>query len=100
MRFHTLIAFSVISTSTMAADPKPGMLTSEEFAAGWVSLFDGETTFGWTGGGSAVVKDGKWTIGLEKSTVLIPTARLGESWELEIQATGGRLYFGDQLITI
>ncbi len=39
-----------------AADKKPNALTPQEIADGWILLFDGESTFGWTG--KAEAKDG------------------------------------------
>ncbi len=34
--------------SDVAAEPAPNQLSTEQIAAGWISLFDGETLFGWT----------------------------------------------------
>ena len=48
---HLLINLCFVCTtawSQSAAVPlNPGQLTSEELGAGWISLFDGETLFGW-----------------------------------------------------
>jgi hypothetical protein len=40
-----------------ADEPKPHTLTPQEVADGWILLFDGETTFGWTS-----PNESKWTI--------------------------------------
>src|SRR5258708_561120 len=40
-----------------AEEAKPNTLTPKEIEEGWILLFDGETTFGWTG--KAI---DKWTI--------------------------------------
>src|SRR5689334_8567305 len=45
-------------TFTSPGSPKPEYghgLSAEEASAGWIALFDGATTFGWTG--AAVEKD-------------------------------------------
>lgn len=55
-----LLAFCSLSC-TMNADEKPIVghgLTPEQVAEGWVSLYDGETTFGWTTE-NVEVKDGR-----------------------------------------
>ena len=48
----------LLATSGVRADEKakPSLLSEKEIADGWLLLFDGETTFGWTG--KAEVKDG------------------------------------------
>lgn len=48
----------LLPTSGVRADEnaKPALLSEKEIADGWLLLFDGETTFGWTG--KAEVKDG------------------------------------------
>lgn len=43
-------------------------LTPQEIADGWVLLFDGETTFGWSITGDAQVKDGVLILGRKKPT--------------------------------
>lgn len=43
--------------------PKPNTLTPKEIAGGWILLFDGESTFGWTIDGPSKVKDGVWHLG-------------------------------------
>ncbi|MBA4188176.1 MAG: hypothetical protein C0467_09180 [Planctomycetaceae bacterium] len=48
--------------------PKPNTLTPKEIADGWLLLFDGETTFGWTIDGEAAVKDGWLVLGGTKAT--------------------------------
>jgi len=41
----------------LAASAEPKMLSKKEAEAGWINLFDGETTFGWNQSG-----DAKWAI--------------------------------------
>lgn len=68
--FRTLVLLALFAAPVRADDkPKPNALTAKEIADGWVLLFDGETTFGWTAeapkGGNAPearVKDGVLTI--------------------------------------
>src|SRR5689334_18637889 len=47
--------------------PKPNALTPKEIADGWILLFDGETTFGWTIDGPSEVKNGVWHLGGNKA---------------------------------
>ena len=46
----------LLAPAGFAEDKKPNALTEKEIADGWILLFDGESTFGWTG--KAEVKDG------------------------------------------
>jgi hypothetical protein len=61
------LTLAVASTSpTFAEDkdkPKPNTLTPKEIAEGWILLFDGESTFGWTVEGKSEVKGGVWHLG-------------------------------------
>ena len=44
-----LLAFATHATAAEEeAEAKPNQLTAEQIAEGWISLFDGETLFGWT----------------------------------------------------
>lgn len=52
-----LLTLAVAAIPLCAAFAEPKLPTKEEAAAGWISLFDGETTFGWTQSGDAA-----WTI--------------------------------------
>jgi hypothetical protein len=64
MRYGCAALVVLIAGLARAADaPKPNTLTPEEIADGWISLFDGETTFGWLTGGPVAVKDGVLTLG-------------------------------------
>src|SRR5436305_2069989 len=54
-----LIALLLLLPLSVRADeaPKPNTLTPKEIADGWILLFDGKTTFGWSS-----PNDSKWTI--------------------------------------
>jgi Domain of Unknown Function (DUF1080) len=70
--------FALIAAPAFAEDkPKPNTLTPKEIAEGWILLFDGETTFGWTAEGEAKVKDGILTVGGDKAATLTSNAPLG-----------------------
>src|SRR2546423_14647417 len=56
---------------------KPNTLTPKELADGWILLFDGETTFGWTAEGDAEVAGGVLTLGGSKATTLVTNTDLG-----------------------
>ncbi len=44
-------AFALVAGVSATAEPK--MLSKDEAKAGWINLFDGETTFGWNASGDA-----------------------------------------------
>jgi hypothetical protein len=56
--------------SPSAEDAKPNTLTAKEVADGWILVFDGKTTFGWTIAGPAEVQDGVLVIGGDRETVV------------------------------
>jgi hypothetical protein len=56
-----------------ADEPKPNTLTPKEIADGWILLFDGESTFGWTIDGEAKVEKGVLILGGEKETTATTT---------------------------
>ena len=49
----TCLSVAIALVACVAATAEPKMLSKEEAAAGWINLFDGETTFGWTASGDA-----------------------------------------------
>jgi len=55
-----LSAWFSLSAAALAADAKPNTLTAQELADGWISLFDGESLYGWEPATKAdwQVKDG------------------------------------------
>src|SRR5438128_133369 len=73
--------FGLVLVSVYAADEKqakPTPLTPNEIADGWILVFDGETTFGWTVEGDANVVDGVLELGGEKETRAMCTACFGD----------------------
>src|SRR6266849_1033305 len=74
--FRAICSFTIlfiVALPLRAADEvKPNTLTPKEVEEGWISLFDGETTFGWTFGNSdggtteAAVADGQLILSNEK----------------------------------
>lgn len=73
MRHRSLICALAVAAAVWppvyAADqPKHNSLTADEVAAGWILLFDGETTFGWKIDGAAKVEDGVLVLGGSKAT--------------------------------
>lgn len=47
------LAALILTLTTLAFPQKPNSLTPQEAADGWLLLFDGQTTFGWTPDGEA-----------------------------------------------
>jgi hypothetical protein len=82
MRFATLFPLLIISlclaVSGKAAEPNT--LTPEEIADGWILLFDGETTYGWTPTSEAnwAVKDGIVSVSEGKGGLLCTNTEFGD----------------------
>ncbi|HWR52428.1 MAG TPA: DUF1080 domain-containing protein [Bryobacteraceae bacterium] len=51
------LAALILTLATLAFPQKPNSLTPREAADGWLLLFDGQTTFGWTQDG-----EGRWRV--------------------------------------
>lgn len=69
---------------------KPNKLTADEVRRGWLLLFDGETTFGWTVEGEAKVEGGALVLGGTMKTVATATSQFGNravSFEADWQGT-------------
>ncbi len=56
-RNMVILASLLLTTCAVADEPKPGPLSEQEAAEGWIALFDGKTAFGWTS-----PNESKWTI--------------------------------------
>jgi hypothetical protein len=87
MRTVLTAAVLLLTTAAPGDDKKPP-LTEKETADGWLRLFDGETTFGWTIDGEAKVKGGVLLLGGEKETTATLTTRFA-SYELRMETDGG-----------
>src|SRR5580700_2478493 len=59
------------------ADETPEGMTPKEIADGWIKLFDGETTFGWSVDGPAKIENGVLVVGGDKLATLKTTNRFG-----------------------
>jgi hypothetical protein len=69
MRRWCAIVVVLVGAVARADEPaKPNQLTPKEIADGWISLFDGETTFGWKIDGEAKVENGALILGGSKET--------------------------------
>ena len=110
MRFQTLAVFLFLSSTALADEPMPTSLSREEFAAGWVSLFDGETTFGLNTGENislekgektnVFVKDGVLILGKGGSSTTTAYFSFGNDWEAQIETFGGNLQTGKWLFQL
>ncbi|MFN4260458.1 MAG: DUF1080 domain-containing protein [Gemmataceae bacterium] len=56
-RLPSVLLLSLIALPVQAAADKYNQLTPHEIAEGWILLFDGESTFGWT-----APNDSQWTV--------------------------------------
>ena len=86
-----LCVFSLFSVSNLIAseDVKSKRLSPEEAAEGWIALFDGETTFGWTIDGESSIVDGALVLGGTKETTATWTSMIGNfQMRGEVKCTG------------
>jgi hypothetical protein len=68
---------------------KPNALTPKEAAEGWISLFDGETTFGWKTAGEVKAADGLLVLGGTKQSEVRTTAEFRDyDLSLELHMEG------------
>lgn len=74
-RFCSLLLL-LLTVACLPAEQTPAAnkLTEEEARAGWLLLFDGESTFGWKIDGTGTVTDGCLTLGGEQETRASPTS--------------------------
>ena len=69
-RWMCVFICSTVVFLSASADGNANTLTKKEAAEGWLSLFDGETTFGWDVDGEVSVKNGMLIAGGKKATTL------------------------------
>lgn len=74
----TVLAF-VAGGVAVAADSPPNTMTPKEIADGWVLLFDGESTFGWTIEGDVKPGGGSLTIGGQNGGSMTTTTSFGRA---------------------
>lgn len=91
MRFHISFILVVSCAVVQASDPKTNDLTAREFAAGWVSLFDGTTDFGWTTSSPVKITGGLMSLGAGQETTVTTTANFGGNVEVILELAGGQL---------
>ncbi|MFO0877503.1 MAG: DUF1080 domain-containing protein [Gemmataceae bacterium] len=73
---HSVLALAVLMVplfSLIGESPRPTALTAEEVRDGWLSLFDGESTFGWIIEGEARIEKGTLVLGGKKVTTARPS---------------------------
>jgi hypothetical protein len=77
MRLLASVFILLVFVGTVLADNAPEGLTPNEIADGWIRLFDGETTYGWSVDGPAKIENGILIIGGDKPATLKTTSRFG-----------------------
>ena len=94
--FCTLVLLFCVTLPCQAQGDKakPNTLTPKEIADGWILLFDGETTFGWTGNAVSQPKivDGALIPVIPKGTCIISAVNAHDDFELRFdykRAMGG-----------
>jgi hypothetical protein len=81
----TAVVSVLLACPAAAADPKPNTLTQKEIADGWLLLFDGESTFGWTAEGDVAVKDGELRLSAGKKAGKVARGPLPMPCEVEYE---------------
>lgn len=74
---RVLLSSLVALTIGSVALAKPNELTPKEAAEGWLLLFDGQSTAGWTVEGEATVQDGVLKLGGTKPAKITSLAKFG-----------------------
>jgi hypothetical protein len=77
--YFVLITFVSLAFIGKALAQEPNQLTAEELAEGWISLFDGQTLYGWTPVTKAnwQVEDGAITVSSGEKGLLRTTSQFG-----------------------
>jgi hypothetical protein len=78
----TLLFASILCFA--ADEAEPNQLTAKEAADGWLLLFDGETTFGWSGGDQWVAANGELSPRKDKNGPLVTTTPF-QDYELALE---------------
>ena len=86
----------VIAAPGFAQDAKPNTLTPKEIADGWILLFDGETTFGWSLDDKPKIVGGEWSLSSRES--IETTTHLGDGvLKFEYRGILGLSLLGEEL---
>ena len=90
MKWWPAVLVVLASGLAWADEPaKPNQLTPKEITDGWISLFDGETTFGWKIDGEAKVENGTLVVGEKnRSEARFDTPFYSLELVLELKRTG------------
>jgi hypothetical protein len=98
MRWCIAGLFFVLAGTPAPAD-SAAALTPKEAAEGWLLLFDGESTFGWTVKGDASVNEGTLVLGGAKPAALTTLGRFGPGeirWTARQAGRGATLTWGGE----
>jgi hypothetical protein len=79
MRFllSLVVLFGSMAVSRADEPAIPNSLSGGRIANGWISLFDGKTTFGWETSGNVAIENGEMILGGDKETKVQTTSRFG-----------------------
>jgi hypothetical protein len=72
-----------LAAPCQGADTRPNTLTPKEIADGWILLFDGESTFGWTIDGDTKVRNGVLVVGGMGAATPSLATRFGTDFQLQ-----------------
>jgi hypothetical protein len=74
-RFAAATSLLLAAGVALADETKPNTLTSKEVVDGWVLLFDGETTFGWSA--KKVINEEYWEFAAKDGALVLATKHGG-----------------------
>jgi hypothetical protein len=92
MRAHCFALLMMLSVSAGLHAEQANALTAKEIADGWLLLFDGTTTCGWTVAGKAEVIDGALVLGGEQETTARTNTAFGRmavSFDAKLEGAAG-----------
>lgn len=102
MRCHTWILATCcwgLACSAWALDPDVAKrLSRQEIQAGWLLLFDGESTFGWKTEGDVAVNGGRLIVGGNKASRITSTTSWADgelSAQYQLVGASGQLHVGN-----
>jgi hypothetical protein len=80
-----LLLAIVLPCPAQGDKPKPNTLTPKEIADGWILLFDGETTFGWTEHPAFSVDQGTLLFGKHKDEYVVNSTSAYSEFDLSLE---------------
>ncbi|MBX7104545.1 MAG: DUF1080 domain-containing protein [Gemmataceae bacterium] len=85
-----MLCLMILLVGQPAESPKPNSLDPARASAGWIKLFDGQSTYGWKVEGPGRIENGTLILGGDKPSAARSTVAIDRfEYLLEIQGQGG-----------